>query len=229
MKKIMCCLLLMVLVFSLLGCGDESGRLRRRIADLENTIGQQEERISGLENETEQLDGKIAGLESEKEYLEERIAGLEKVNGQLKDIIEEMEDKLEDDFSLPEPLDAEIENRIKQDYFNENEWGAEWQNFTMDDIIIYYYGTHKGYVAVLLFFKVPGRPQAETLSETIGGVFIQCPLANKIRLWKDGSFCYLGYAYNQGKGLLTQRDLRKIAYYTKTIEDIYIDYYGPRP
>ena len=113
----------------------------------------------------------------------------------------------EGDSPLP-PLSAETEMRIKQDYL---EFFVKPMNpdATLDSIIIMnYYGTYGGCVAVLMggggifYYQALG-------TEVIDGITIQYGDSNRMFIWENGNLHRLQKAYD--KGLLTKDDLREIS------------------
>ena len=105
-------------------------------------------------------------------------------------------------------MSAETEAEIKRDYLNLYEM-VTYPSTTIDDVsIIKYYGTYNGSVVVKIKFIWMGELQAVTY-ETIDNITITFPTSNKALVWKDGNFCSLQEAYDNG--LLTKDDLERVA------------------
>ena len=114
--------------------------------------------------------------------------------------------------NVPDPKDplmlsAEQENRIKEDWVSS--WNTEWIE-KEPKVWIEYYGTYNGCVALILSDNYNNYPTI-VWEENIGEVVFHFSDGNFIRVWDKGNFIYLSSAYEQG--LLTQEDLKDIAYY----------------
>ena len=111
----------------------------------------------------------------------------------------------------PAVLSEEQENKIKEDYLFElrdlqEEYGGE---YSIDGVsITAYYGTYNG--SVVLSIRDSYFPTVAAIWDVeVGGInFIY---GNGICIWNNGIFYGFTAAYEQG--LLTQENLRDIAYY----------------
>ncbi|MDR2578013.1 MAG: hypothetical protein LBC70_04260 [Chitinispirillales bacterium] len=107
-------------------------------------------------------------------------------------------------------LDAELRNRIIQDYFNQYYFN---QVIEPNDAVVQlkdvqickYYGTFGGYV-VIMFNSAVRQAIGE---ETVAGVTINYVDSRRILVWTDGSFYRLQESYE--KKILTEQNIRLIA------------------
>ncbi|MCL1811667.1 MAG: hypothetical protein FWG41_05580 [Methanomassiliicoccaceae archaeon] len=112
-----------------------------------------------------------------------------------------------DQMNPPEPLNSEMEMKIKQDYFNQIT-KIKFPEATIDNVgINKYYGTYNGSVVVKMS-DLTGH-LIMMISETVGGITINYPDTNKALVWKDGNFYSMQEAYDLG--LLCKDDLREIS------------------
>ncbi|MCL2785855.1 MAG: hypothetical protein FWD81_01335 [Methanomassiliicoccaceae archaeon] len=104
----------------------------------------------------------------------------------------------------PEPLDTDLELRIKQDFFNL--YTADVPEMTMDDVEIYaYYGTYNGCIVLDIGSSLLVRIAA--VSQQIDDLAIPAMAI----VWEDGSFHNIREAYYE-LDLLTYDDLQKFAF-----------------
>jgi len=123
------------------------------------------------------------------------------------------------EFGTFEGLDAEIERRILQDYFDTY---IVWLLSSVNKYEFYiskYYGTHNRYVVITItdgfppvFIGIPSRPYH------IDGVVFPWLYPSGVTpiVWNNGIFNSIEELYNSG--LLTRDDLLNIANYHKDID-----------
>ena len=111
-----------------------------------------------------------------------------------------------------EGLSAEIEWRIRQDYFDFlGQYGIMPSGYTVKDFwIIRYYGIYNDCVAIMMDGRGVGHT-GEVWDIITGDTLFVYGSSNTIYAWKEGRFYGLNDAYNQG--LLTRENLMNIAYY----------------
>lgn len=106
------------------------------------------------------------------------------------------------------PLGEDTEKQIKQTYYDLFLKKELSEEATPDDVMLRYYGTYGGAVAVMLTDRFSSYTMAEW-SETIQNITIYYSDGRYITVWKDGVFYRLQEAYD--RGILTVENIAQIA------------------
>jgi hypothetical protein len=130
----------------------------------------------------------------------------EKVSNE--DISSTAESTISSQVKKQEPLSAEMERKIKQDYwklyFEDDPYYAN--GYSYEDIKIHYYGTYNGCV-VMFIDSYRYYTQAER-TEEVAGITFYYSSGQGFEIWRNGEFFDLKSAYEQG--FLTKADIEAI-------------------